>query len=194
MLLTIFVLMVTIYNGLCEKVSPKPGLKLFREDYKSVEETCLAVGFIRSNCRNNSKAISKMALTLDHPVVAFDVRLRDHKRNLATKARVVFETVDLNEGLGYNASTGIFTAPSGGIYVFDWTTLTILGQAAYTSLVVNDQFKSWNHCHDGISKTYLPCSKLTIVKLKQGDKVWIGVYTGPANINNHYTSFSGYKL
>nr|XP_034325203.1 collagen alpha-2(VIII) chain [Crassostrea gigas] len=192
MLVTLFILMVTIHNGLCEKVSTKPGLKLFREDYKSVEETCLAVGFIRNNCRNDSKAMSKMRK--NHPVVAFDVRLRDHQRNLATKARVVFETVDLNEGLGYNASTGIFTAPSGGIYVFDWTILTTLGQAAYTSLVVNDQFKSWNHCHDVYSKTYLPCSKMTIVKLKQGDKVWIGVFTGTANINNQYTSFSGHKL
>lgn len=56
-------------------------------------------------------------LLLDDRVIAFDVRLKDHKRNLAEKARVKFETVDLNEGLGYNNSTGIFTAPSGGIYV-----------------------------------------------------------------------------
>lgn len=137
---------------------------------------------------------SHRTLTLDNPVVAFDVRLRDHKRNLAAKTRVVFETVGLNEGPGYNVSTGIFTAPRGGVYVFDWTILTFLGQAAYTSLVVNDQLKSWNHCHDGISKTYLPYSKMTIVKLKQGDKAWIGVFIGPTNIHNQYTSFSGYKL
>lgn len=109
---------------------------------------------------------------------AFDVRLKDHKRNLATKARVVFETVDLNEGLGYNASNGIFTAPSGGIYVFDWTTLVWKGQSAYTSLVVNDKFKSWNHCRGVDSKTWLPCSKTTVVKLKEGDEVWIGVNSG----------------
>lgn len=133
-------------------------------------------------------------MILDHRAVAFDVRLKDHKRNLATKARVEFETVDLNEGQGYNASTGIFTAPSGGIYVFDWTTLTLKGQYAYTSLVVNEKFKSWNNCHDVNSKTWLPCSKMTIVKLKQGDKVWIGVYGGPANMHEQYTSFSGYKL
>lgn len=126
---------------------------------------------------------------LDDRVIAFDVRLKDHKRNLAEKARVVFETVDLNEGLGYNNSTG-----SGGIYVFDWTILTILGQYAHTSLVVNNQLKSWNHCHDRFSKTWLPCSKMTIVELKQGDNVWIGVFTGPSNIYKQYTSFSGYKL
>lgn len=135
-----------------------------------------------------------MAFILDNRVVAFDVRLKNHKRNLATKARVVFETVDLNEGLGYDASTGVFTAPSGGIYVFDWTILAWQGQFAFTSLVVNDQYKSWSYCDDRGSKTWLPCSKMTLVKLKQGDKVWIGVFNEPTNMNNKYTSFSGYKL
>eukprot|EP00105_Crassostrea_gigas_P033955 XP_019918103.1 PREDICTED: complement C1q tumor necrosis factor-related protein 2-like [Crassostrea gigas] len=186
MLLIFVVLMITIQCGFCDKVSPKRGLKLFREDYKSVEETCLAVGFVRNNCRNTTKT--------NHRAAAFDVRLKGHKTDLATKARVVFDTVDLNEGFGYNLSTGIFTAPSGGIYVFDWTTLTFQGHAAYTSLVVNDQFKSWNYCRDLNSKTHLPCSKMTVVKLKQGDKVWIGVFGGPTNLNSQYTSFSGYKL
>uniref|UniRef100_K1QCX4 Complement C1q tumor necrosis factor-related protein 2 n=1 Tax=Magallana gigas TaxID=29159 RepID=K1QCX4_MAGGI len=137
---------------------------------------------------------SILMMILDHRAAAFDVRLKGHKTDLATKARVVFDTVDLNEGFGYNLSTGIFTAPSGGIYVFDWTTLTFQGHAAYTSLVVNDQFKSWNYCRDLNSKTHLPCSKMTVVKLKQGDKVWIGVFGGPTNLNSQYTSFSGYKL
>lgn len=35
-------------------------------------------------------------LLLDDRVIAFDVRLRDHQNNLAEKARVVFETIDLN--------------------------------------------------------------------------------------------------
>lgn len=135
-----------------------------------------------------------LMMILDHRAVAFDVRLKDSKRNLATKARVVFETVDLNERQGYNVSTGIFTAPSGGIYVFDWTTLTFQGQVAYTSLIVNDQYKSWNYCRDSNSNTHLLCSKMTVVKLRQGDKAWIGVSSGPANMYRKYTSFSGYKL
>lgn len=130
----------------------------------------------------------------DHRVVAFDVRLKDHQRNLAENARVVFETVDLNEGFGYDASTGIFTTPSSGIYVLDWTTVTFPIQASYTSLVVNDQFKSWNYCRDVNSKTYLLCNKMTVVKLKKGDKFWIGVFRRPTNLHNQYASFSGYKL
>ena len=127
-------------------------------------------------------------------VVAFDVRLVSNVNNLATNGRVIFGTVDLNEGKGYDPSTGIFTAPTEGIYVFDWTTMTQLGKYAYTSLVVNGKLKSWNHCYDVNSKTYLACSKMTVVKLKPGDKVWIGVWSGPANIYTKYTSFSGYNL
>lgn len=48
MFLAIVILSLSIQWGQCDKVSPKPGLKIFREDYKSVEETCFAVGFVRN--------------------------------------------------------------------------------------------------------------------------------------------------
>lgn len=131
---------------------------------------------------------------LGNRIVAFDVRLKSQKRNLATKTKVIFETVDLNDGLGYDASSGIFTAPSGGLYVFDWTIMAHQGQYAHMSLFVNDQEKSWNHCYGGTTKAWLHCTKMTIVRLKQGDKAWIGVFSGPANIYEKYTSFSGYKM
>ena len=129
---------------------------------------------------------------LGKKVVAFDVRLTHHVNNIASRGRVVFGTVDLNEGHGYDPSTGIFTAPAAGVYVFDWTIMTQQGKYAHTSLVVNGNLKSWSHCHDYV-KTYLSCSKMTVVKLKQGDKVWIGVWLGPADIYKTYTSYSGYK-
>ncbi|XP_048753241.2 cerebellin-3-like [Ostrea edulis] len=182
-ILRISLLVLLVPLVLCEKVSPKPGLKGFREDYKSITETCQAVGFIKK-CQSITR----------ESMVAFDVRLRNHKKNLGKGSKVVFETVDLNEGRGYDASSGVFTAPHSGIYVFDWTILSWQGKYAHTSLVINGSNKSWNHCHDVVSKTWLPCSKMTVVKLKQGDKVWIGVSSGTADIYQQYTSFSGYKL
>lgn len=70
-------------------------------------------------------------------------------RNIAVKGRVAFDTVVLNQGLGYDASTGIFTVPVGGIYVFDWKILAWEGLSAFTALTINGQFKSWNHCNSG---------------------------------------------
>ena len=88
----------------------------------------------------------------------------------------------------------IFTAPAEGIYVFDWTTSTQQGKYAITSIVVNGKIKSWNYCNDIASKTYNACSKMTVVKLSEGDKVWIGVSNGPADMRAQHTSLSGYKL
>ena len=53
-----------------------------------------------------------MFYILEKAVVAFDVRLKNLVNNLATNGRVVFEIEDLNEGNGYDPSTGIFTAPA----------------------------------------------------------------------------------
>uniref|UniRef100_A0A8W8NW07 C1q domain-containing protein n=1 Tax=Magallana gigas TaxID=29159 RepID=A0A8W8NW07_MAGGI len=183
MLLALAFLWLSVFWAQCEKVSQKPGLKLFREDYKSVQETCIAVGFVKNSCGNDTKI-----------GIAFDARLGKSIRNLATKGRVVFDTVNLNQGLGYDASTGVFTVPSGGIYVFEWTVLAWQGLEGHTALTVNDQFKSWNHCHSGKSNNFRSCSKMGVMKLQKGDKVWIAVFNGSANIYNTYTSFSGFKL
>uniref|UniRef100_A0A8W8NXF8 C1q domain-containing protein n=1 Tax=Magallana gigas TaxID=29159 RepID=A0A8W8NXF8_MAGGI len=183
MLLALAFLWLSVFWAQCEKVSPKPGLKLFREDYKSVQETCIAVGFVKNSCRNDTKI-----------GIAFDARLGKGIRNLATKGRVVFDIVNLNQGSGYDASTGVFTAPSGGIYVFEWTIIAWEGLYALTALAVNDQFKSWSYCYAGKSNNWRSCSKLSILKLHKRDKVGIAVFNGPADIHHHYTSFSGFEL
>mmetsp|Transcript_1579 Transcript_1579/g.2446 ORF Transcript_1579/g.2446 Transcript_1579/m.2446 type:complete len:183 (-) Transcript_1579:41-589(-) len=182
MFLVLFVLFMVLPVVLSTNVSTKPGLKILRDEYKSVAAACVDLGFAKKSCNSEKK------------VVAFDVRLKNHVNNLATNGRVVFGIEDLNEGNGYDPSTGIFTAPASGVFVFDWTTFTQYGKYASTALVVNGKFKSWNHCYDVKSKTFLACSKMTVVKLKRGDKVWIGVWSGPANIYTKYTSFSGYNL
>ena len=35
---------------------------------------------------------------------------------------------------------------------------------------------------------------MTVVKLSEGDKVWIGVSNGPTDMRAQHTSLSGYKL
>lgn len=55
MLFALAILWLSVFWGTCDKMSPKPGLKLFQDDYKSVEETCIAVGFVKNSCRNDTK-------------------------------------------------------------------------------------------------------------------------------------------
>lgn len=84
-------------------------------------------------------------------VYAFDARVGTSFRNLAKNGRVVFNTVVSNQGFICNSSTGIFTAPSGGIYVFGWTILAWPGSNAHTAITLNDKFQSWNYCDSGKS-------------------------------------------
>lgn len=113
-------------------------------------------------------------------------------RNLAENGRVVFNTVVSNQGMGYNASIGIFTAPIGGIYMFDWTILAFPGSNAHTALTLNDKFQSWNYCDS--EKSARSCRKMAVLKLQQENKVWIAVLRGQAVIHSTFSSFSGYKL
>lgn len=80
---------------------------------------------------------------LDDRVCAFTARVGTSIKNLAVKGRVVFNTVVSNQGLGYTAST--FTAPRGGIYMFDWTILPWQGSNAHTTLTL-ELMRFWKVC------------------------------------------------
>lgn len=96
-----------------------------------------------SNKRVKFNGISMhITFILGDQVYAFNARVGTSIRNLAENGRVVFNTVVSNQGLGYNVSTGIFTAPIGGIYLFDWTILAFSGSNAHTTLTLNDKFQS----------------------------------------------------
>ncbi|XP_022310624.2 complement C1q tumor necrosis factor-related protein 2-like [Crassostrea virginica] len=182
MFFILFALLMVMPCAFSGKVSTKPGLKMFRDEYKSFTQTCLDLGFAKNSCNSDK--------------VVFHVTLSKNLYNLARLGRVVFEAVDLNEGKGYDPSTGIFTVPAPGVYVFDWTTLNQVGKYALTSLVVNGTYRSQVYC-DGNVNTHLSCSKMTILKLKQGDQVWIGIFGGThgnSYMVKNYTSFSGFKL
>ena len=69
-------------------------------------------------------------------IIAFDFRLSINVKIIATNGRVIFATVELNEGYGYDPSTRIFIARAAGVYVLDWTTFTQQGKIAYTSLLM----------------------------------------------------------
>ncbi|XP_062598732.1 complement C1q tumor necrosis factor-related protein 2-like [Saccostrea cucullata] len=169
-----------------DKVSPRPSLKSFRDDYDSVAKTCVAVGYVKDNCKNNQDR--------KNTVIAFNAKAKGSVQSVSTGNIVMFGEVDLNFGGGYNRVKGIFIAPKSGVYVFDWTIMTDISKPAYTSLILNGKRRAYNHCANNSHGIYMSCSKMAVVKMKAGDKTWIDSFHGTSSVYYTHSSFSGYML
>ncbi|XP_062576277.1 complement C1q tumor necrosis factor-related protein 3-like [Saccostrea cucullata] len=115
-------------------------------------------------------------------MVAFDTRLKNFVTNAKVGSKIVFNDVQLNIGTGYDASTGIFTAPYSGVYVFEWTLMTETSKEVLTELMVNGKPRSYSHCRSVAGPTSDTCSKMAVVELKAKQHVWIQVFIRPAYV------------
>ncbi|XP_062605138.1 complement C1q tumor necrosis factor-related protein 3-like [Saccostrea cucullata] len=167
-----------------DKVSPRPSFKSFRDDYDSVAKTCVAVGYVKDNCKKN----------LDRKNTAFNAKAKGSAQAVSAGDIVMFGDVDLNIGGGFNVVNGTFTAPKSGVYVFDWTIMTYTNKAAYTSLVLNGLRTAYNHCHNISHGIQMSCSKMAVVRMEAGDQVWIDSFAGTSSVYQKFSSFSGYIL
>ncbi|XP_061193383.1 cerebellin-1-like [Saccostrea echinata] len=106
-----------------------------------------------------------------------------------------FDRVNLNVGNAYDSTTGKFTVPKDGLYFFGWHILPSYYTVTTTSLTVNNFPKSLNHCDSKRSLGQQPCSKMSVIRLAMGDKVWISY---PSNGDNKskapYSIFCGFKI
>lgn len=73
--------------------------------------------------------------------VAFTARKLNRETLTDPNLTVKFESVILNAGKGYNSSTGLFTAPVNGTYVFSWTITTKQFLATGSGLYVNGTYE-----------------------------------------------------
>ena len=110
---------------------------------------------------------------------------------------LLFDSVTTNAGNAFDVSTGIFTCPTAGMYVFSYTVTT----ADYPIVVLcrnEDILATVFRSFDGAG-LYDTVSNQAVVQLAVGDQVGIifmgydsqSVYGDPYY---HYTTFSGYML
>ena len=126
---------------------------------------------------------------------AFHARLSKDIINLPHNHKVTFDKVLLNEGGAYDPKSGTFTCREPGIYVFDWTILTPAGKNFHTYLMVEGVVRGNIHLEATSTKTRSG-SKMVVVKLEPGNKVWVEphhTYVGQY-AHGSWSSFSGFKI
>ncbi|XP_053400881.1 complement C1q tumor necrosis factor-related protein 2-like [Mercenaria mercenaria] len=155
-----------------------------REDIKSVV----------ADTQEKLKA-TRLAEIPSVPVVAFNVRL-SKSVTVSTNGIVIFDTVLLNEGEGYNAATGIFTAPHNGLYYFAAHVCNRGNKPVQYAIIVENNQIATSSQYDNDS-VYSCSSVTTVAIVKFAERVWIKSLISSSDIyydNYRWNSFVGALL
>ena len=133
-------------------------------------------------------------LFIGKQIVAFNAFVTKHLLlNRKTPVNVVYDAVYFNHGNAYNTHSGFFTAPSGGLYVFAWTSFVAPRKIFHTEILLNGQRQGLGNCDNLGNPGYANCANTVPLLLKTGDKVNIRTYD--ANfLHSYWSSFKGWKV
>lgn len=109
----------------------------------------------------------------------------------------VYDKLVTNIGNAYNPSTGKFSAPTTGIYQFNWNTLCNPGSMAHAGLFVNGKFTANQVYNNGGGiRLWITAGSSIAFSLKKGDEVYImDVHGGTApTLRSYFTAFGGVRI
>ncbi|XP_052761398.1 collagen alpha-2(VIII) chain-like [Mya arenaria] len=167
--------------------------------------------FERNQSSTLERTVSDSNTTLEQTIAAFNgkkdqiaiplVYFHAHSpqtSSLSTGEVIVYKTVETNDGNGYSPTTGKFTAPVRGLYLFFMHTCTPSNNYAFLHIVKEGTVLIATSHYD---KDYYTCSSSqAIVQLEAGETVWVQSSSGASNriLNEdhpyRWTSFSGVLL
>ncbi|XP_048765818.1 heavy metal-binding protein HIP-like [Ostrea edulis] len=181
-MLTIRVMLVLM--AILTELDAKETTQDFISKYNKYNTVCRGMGYESRSCKRKGQGI-----------IAFHARTSSTLKNIGNQAVVVFGKVTLNSGSAYNGNTGIFTAPTDGIYSFTWTILTHPGYYFNTEIVINGNIVGYNNV-DGKSNSsqYEASSATAVIRMKKKDKVWIRTHGAGSYAYKYWSSFSGFQL
>ena len=127
----------------------------------------------------------------------------------------VYDTVETNLGNGYNKTSGIFTAPTSGLYAFTWTLHVVGKDVVGKSSSNSNQYKQYGEAsavlkQNGATKGAITADTETkydagsatgfvLLETKSGDQFQITAeFDGEGDVYSAYeygrTTFSGYRV
>lgn len=148
----------------------KKELQQIREDWQNEKENSgREVKQIKDRVDKHLMKITKEIDSTKGPTVAFRSRdLTDLKP--ANEQTLIFKTTSLNEGGGYDNTTGIFTVPVPGTYIFTVQFCIIRHDMYYAIVSDNKDIKKgvfgdrdWGQCY----------TSYTVDVLEAGSRVWV---------------------
>ena len=111
-----------------------------------------------------------------------------------TSGNVVYSIAITNQGNHYNTTTGIFTAPVAGLYLFTASFFSFTGAAGVMSLVRNNATTMALAGREGAEGYWAPTTVTTVCYMAVNDFIGPKVYTGNIHQNSSLNNFSGYFL
>nr|XP_034332667.1 uncharacterized protein LOC117691217 isoform X1 [Crassostrea gigas] len=107
---------------------------------------------------------------------------------------LIFDVVITNTGNGYNPSTGVFTSPRSGTYVFYVSAVEYTTQYLKIDIVINSVSKVRMMGHS--STSYQTGTNMVVLNLQKGDSVWVGYAGGTGYYTQSVptTTFSGFLV
>ncbi|XP_060605461.1 complement C1q tumor necrosis factor-related protein 5-like [Ruditapes philippinarum] len=162
--------------------------KLFKTLFEETRKTLTS-----GNEAEKQKLIQLQGI-LEQPAIAFYAH---HLKDLlldTTDEILIFEKTFTNEGTGYDTSTGLFTAPVGGLYQFDVHTCASNEKYSYLGLVMEGNVIAADANYGDAS---YGCNNFgAIIRLKSGAKVWIKSTSSASNRqlyqdSHRFNTFSG---
>ncbi|XP_063401904.1 uncharacterized protein LOC134686161 [Mytilus trossulus] len=155
------------------------------------EEIMAKINTIESQVSNNSKQGYNEMLKKGE-TIAFSA-YRTSPQSLSDGTKVLFNQVWTNVGNGYQASTGIFTAPREGLYHFTAVLMSTNGGSLFSKIYHNKTPTAGNYITGSGYKTG---TFDVVFSLQRGDEVYIaggGGYTIHSDIGKFIT-FSGHSI
>lgn len=150
---------------------------------------------ISYNASTNTISLTNGGSASMGSMVAFRARKTVSETNLLPNDYdFITPVVDYNDGLAFESSNGIFTAPSSGIYCFSIGFYAgFSGNLKILKLYLNGVLYETLNSDINLGSTL---TRSITLKLSQGDKVKVVIYTGSANPNTETGtgSFSGYRV